>query len=60
MIFSGGFGCPIDRFTCRNGNCVDISRKCDGNDDCGDNSDEDDGCIGMLTRKNNECTEQVN
>ena len=47
MIISGGFGCPNDRFTCRNGNCVDISRKCDNNDDCGDNSDEKDGCIGM-------------
>ena len=32
---------------CHNGKCLEQYLKCDGNDHCGDNSDEIDGCIGM-------------
>ncbi|XP_078658661.1 ovochymase-like [Branchiostoma floridae x Branchiostoma belcheri] len=32
--------CAPGTFTCWNGNCVGDSLKCDGNDDCGDGSDE--------------------
>jgi len=32
--------CPVDKFPCSNGNCVNLSWKCDGDNDCGDNSDE--------------------
>ncbi|XP_059141935.1 uncharacterized protein LOC131929650 [Physella acuta] len=32
-------------FCCDNGRCVDESMTCDGYDDCGDDSDEDDGCM---------------
>ena len=45
-MFAGGFGCPKYRFACKNGNCVDEDNKCDGINDCGDNTDEEDGCIG--------------
>ena len=32
--------CTVHEFRCGNGKCVDNQRKCDGNDDCGDSSDE--------------------
>jgi hypothetical protein len=32
--------CSSDHFTCRNGLCVPRGWKCDGEDDCGDSSDE--------------------
>ncbi|KAG9482148.1 hypothetical protein GDO78_011047 [Eleutherodactylus coqui] len=31
--------CP-DQFTCKSGRCIDLARKCDGWNDCGDSSDE--------------------
>ena len=33
--------CYFDQFTCDNGRCVSESWKCDGDNDCGDNSDEE-------------------
>ena len=33
--------CPNNRFRCSNGRCIFAGWKCDGDDDCGDNSDED-------------------
>lgn len=32
--------CPLDEFQCNNTLCKPLAWKCDGEDDCGDNSDE--------------------
>ena len=36
--------CDEDEFSCANQKCIPISWKCNGIDDCGDNSDEIKGC----------------
>ncbi|CAH1974934.1 unnamed protein product [Acanthoscelides obtectus] len=33
--------CTIHQFSCRNDKCIPILARCNGNDDCGDNSDEE-------------------
>ena len=38
--------CPKTHFTCDNMKCVRGSVLCDGEDDCGDGSDEVKGCSG--------------
>ncbi|XP_060521214.1 uncharacterized protein LOC132698910 [Cylas formicarius] len=35
-----GPACRISEFPCRNGRCIRLNGYCDGNDDCGDMSDE--------------------
>lgn len=37
---SVGRHCPLDEFQCNNTLCKPLGWKCDGEDDCGDNSDE--------------------
>ena len=39
-VFSAGRHCPLDEFQCNNTLCKPLAWKCDGEDDCGDNSDE--------------------
>lgn len=34
------YECKEDEFLCENNNCILIYNKCNGHDDCGDNSDE--------------------
>ena len=38
--------CPVNSFRCNNKRCVQVSRVCDGTNDCQDNSDEEEGCHG--------------
>ena len=44
----GSFGCPKEKFLCNNTKCLPSTFKCNGQDDCGDNSDEIDGCVGNI------------
>ena len=37
--------CDKDDFSCGNGNCIENWAKCNGYDNCGDQSDEE-GCTG--------------
>ena len=36
------YDCYYNDFDCDNGDCVPSSYECDGDNDCGDNSDEED------------------
>ena len=39
--------CTYEQFTCDNGKCIPGYHRCDGDNDCGDDSDEDrDRCLG--------------
>ena len=38
--------CPLNHFQCSNGKCLKPHFMCNGNDDCGDESDEKLGCQG--------------
>ena len=40
LVSSAGRHCPADEFQCNNTLCKPLAWKCDGEDDCGDNSDE--------------------
>ena len=42
----GGFGCPNNSFVCKNARCIPDKLACDSNNDCGDGSDEEEGCKG--------------
>ena len=38
--------CPIDHFQCSNQRCVPDTVVCNGENDCGDHTDESEGCLG--------------
>ena len=37
---SGAIICANSRFRCNNGECIEVSKRCDSRKDCEDNSDE--------------------
>ena len=39
----------LNEFSCKNGNCILLSKYCDGANDCGDNSDESLDCTSKYT-----------
>nr|CAD7197742.1 unnamed protein product [Timema douglasi] len=41
MCVAKNLSCDANKFYCRNGKCISRMWSCDGDDDCGDNSDED-------------------
>ena len=43
-----GGACSTHEFLCGNQQCVPLTWTCDGEDDCGDNSDETASCLGMF------------
>ena len=44
--------CRINEHTCDNGDCINLSYLCDGNNDCSDGSDE----TGYFACDNGDCT----
>lgn len=42
VVLTGPRNCTSEEFQCSNGNCVPFQWRCDGDNDCGDNTDE--GC----------------
>ena len=40
--------CPLNHFRCSNQRCVQENVVCDGKNDCGDYSDESEGCYGII------------
>lgn len=45
FVLSGGKTCSNNQLTCNNGRCIPVIFKCDGDNDCGDMSDEVDCCM---------------
>lgn len=43
-----GFSCLLSEFMCDTGYCVALDKFCNGNDDCGDKSDEPPYCSRKL------------
>ena len=50
-LFTAKRSCADDQFECTNGRCVPLYYKCDGDNDCNDNSDEPDSCRKLLMLK---------
>ena len=48
MNVLGSNSCPQNQFTCSNKRCIAANKICDGNDDCGDDSDEVLHCGGKV------------
>ena len=46
MCIFTDFSCEEYQFKCLNNKCIRGNLKCNGKDDCGDNSDEGDACKG--------------
>ena len=40
--------CKADQLQCNNGRCIPESYRCDGDNDCDDNSDEPDSCSKLI------------
>nr|CAA03855.1 lipophorin receptor [Locusta migratoria] len=46
--------CTLRQFQCANGHCIPLTWMCEGEDDCGDNSDE----TNAVCKETRECTDQ--
>ncbi|XP_022094553.1 cubilin homolog [Acanthaster planci] len=46
VFYEDAYGCENSDYHCENNRCIAPSLVCDGYDHCGDNSDEDQGCVG--------------
>ena len=52
LLYAGQMAsnCPENHFSCINQKCVSGDSLCNGNNDCGDNSDETIGCKGKYNK----------
>ena len=46
--YHSDYACGEDEFSCTNHKCIPMSFKCNGQNDCGDNSDEERDCVGNV------------
>jgi hypothetical protein len=49
-VYIGMDACLDNQFRCKDNSCIANSKTCDGNNDCGDFSDEIYPCSGMNNR----------
>ena len=59
--YQGCCTCDVNQFLCKNNVCIPERWKCNGNNDCGDNSDEfSDVCEGLLAKLTNQYFQNKN
>ncbi|KAG8541063.1 hypothetical protein GDO81_029767, partial [Engystomops pustulosus] len=49
QLFPSGTSCSWSQFACSKNKCISKQWMCDGEDDCGDGSDESDDICGSVT-----------